>query len=439
MRASPHHVRLVPLLLCVSLGLAPRRAASETYYVSQSGNDADAGTIRRPWSTLQHAADRVMPSDTVIVLSGVYAGFNVFRSGTPGHPITFSARPGVLVNIAAAGTHRSRINLENASYVVIEGFEIVGTNNQTNSKEGIRIIGPQDGSAGHITIRRNHIHHNGDRNILTGFVSHLVIEDNIAHHAAEEHGIYVSNSADTHVIRGNLVYANARSGIQINADLSEGGDGVVTDAVIEGNVIYGNGDGGIVDYGNGPVVASGGGSAINLDGVQRSIIRNNLLYDNHASGISLYRIDGGEPSHDNLVVDNIIINADNARWALNIQDGSSRNTVRDNMLFSRNPLSGAIRIDSPSLVGFDSDDNVVENYFAIDEVAVDVWQWRSRTGADEHSVAVTWTGLEALLDFERFERDTMPRCTQGLHPALSCLVALDRGRTPANTPRPLPR
>jgi len=405
MRISPHCIRLLPVLLLVWLALVPRQAAADTYYVSQTGDDADAGTIRRPWATIQHAADRAAPGDTVVVQRGIYAGFNVFRSGAPGHPIIFSARPGVLVNTAAAGTHRSRINLENASYIVIEGFEIVGTNNQTNSKEGIRIIGPQDGSAGHITIRRNHIHHNGDRNILTGFVSHLTIENNVVHHAAEEHGIYVSNSADTHLIRGNLVYSNARSGIQINADLSEGGDGVITDAVIEDNIIYNNGDGGIVDFGNGPVVASGGGSAINLDGVQRSTIQNNLLYDNHASGISLYRIDGGEPSHDNLVINNIIVNADNGRWALNIQDASSRNTARDNILFSKNPLTGAINVDSPSLVDLDSDDNVVENYLAIDKVAIDLREWRSRTENDTHSAAVTWTRLAALVDFSRFEGD----------------------------------
>lgn len=368
--------------------LAPSPAAADTYYVSPGGRDSDPGTQRRPWATLQSAADRAGAGDTVIVLPGTYVGFNVVKSGRPGRPITFSARPGVLIDIAAAGTHRSRINIENASHLVIEGFEIVGTNNQTNSKEGIRIMGPVDGSAGHIVIRRNHIHHNGDRNILTGFVSHLTIENNVTHHAAQEHGIYVSNSADTHVIRGNLVYSNSRSGIQINADASLGGDGVITDAVIEDNILYDNGGGGIVDLGNGPVRELGGGSAINLDGVQSSVIRNNILHDNHASGISLYRIDGGEPSHDNVVIDNVIINAADGRWALNIQDGSSGNTALRNVLGTRNPESGAIRIDSGSLVDFESDRNLLEDRFNIDEVVLGFAAWRRATGNDRHSLAV---------------------------------------------------
>lgn len=382
---------------CVGLScLAPRHASADHYYVSQSGNDTDPGTSRRPWATLQRAADQVQPGDTVIVLPGTYRGFNLSRSGSASRPIRFSAMPGVVVNIAAAGTHRSRIFLENASYIVIEGFEIVGTNNQTNSKEGIKIDGPVDGSAGHIVIRRNHIHHNGDRNILTGFASHLTIEDNVVHHAAQEHGIYVSNSGDTHVIRRNRVYANAGSGIQINADASLGGDGVITDALVEHNVIYGNGGGGIVDLGNGPIVVPPAGSAINCDGVQRSVFRANVLYDNHASGISLYRIDGGEPSQDNLVADNIIINAADGRFALNIQDASSRNTLRSNVLFTQNPASGAIRIDSPSLEGLDSDRNLLENHFEIDGAAVDFAAWRTRTGGDQHSSAVTLDVCKAL-------------------------------------------
>ena len=81
----------------------------------------------------------------------------------------------------------------------------------------------------------------------------------------------------------------------MNGDASQGGDGTISGALVEGNVIYGNG--------------AGGGSGINMDGVIDSVVRNNLLYDNHASGISLYRIDGATGSTNNVVVNNTIINA----------------------------------------------------------------------------------------------------------------------------------
>ena len=97
-----------------------------------------------------------------------------------------------------------------------------------------------------------------------------------------------------------------------------GGDGIISGALVEGNVIYDNG--------------VGGGSGINCDGVQNSTIRNNLIYNKHASGISLYRIDGGGGSSGNLVVNNTVIVAADGRWALNIQSGSTGNTVRNNIL-----------------------------------------------------------------------------------------------------------
>ena len=82
--------------------------------------------------------------------------------------------------------------------------------------------------------------------------------------ARSQHGIYVSNSGDWPVLRANRVHDNAGAGIQLNADASQGGDGIITGAILEDEVIYNNG--------------SAGGSAINLDGVQYSTIRNNLLF-----------------------------------------------------------------------------------------------------------------------------------------------------------------
>ena len=107
----------------------------------------------------------------------------------------------------------------------------------------------------------------------------------------------------------------------------------------------------------------GGGSGINCDGVQNSTIRNNLIYNTHASGISLYRIDGGGGSTGNLVVNNTVLVAADGRWALNIQSGSTGNTVRNNILYNDHSFRGSIDISADSLAGFSSDYNVVMDRF----------------------------------------------------------------------------
>jgi parallel beta-helix repeat protein len=82
-----------------------------------------------------------------------------------------------------------------------------------------------------------------------------------------------------------------------------------------------------------------------MDGIQNSRIENNLIYGNHASGISLYRIDGGGPSSGNVVVNNTIYQAADARWALNIQNAAVNNTVRNNILLNQSSR-GAIDISA---------------------------------------------------------------------------------------------
>ena len=143
--------------------------------------------------------------------------------------------------------------------------------------------------------------------------------------------------------------------------------------MIYGNIIYGNG--------------ADGGSGINMDGVQNSRIENNLLYDNHASGISLYRIDGGGGSNGNVVANNTIHVADDGRWALNIKDGSTGNTAFNNILVSEHNTYGAIDIDAASRSGFVSDYNVVKDKFSNDDSFISLAAWRSQTGQDLHSIA----------------------------------------------------
>ena len=360
------------------LGVA---APATTYYVSPSGSDQAGGTSTgSAWKTLQHAADTVVAGDTVVVLPGTYAGFNLFTSGAPGSPITFTASPGgfdpnpaVVVNTNNSFTNKDRINLEGASWVVIEGFTVLGSGNPSTNRACIRAV-----TADHVTVRHNRCDQGGVWGLFTGFVDDFVAEDNEASRSAQQHGIYVSNSGDRPVVRRNLIWGNHSCGLHMNGDASQGGDGVISDALIERNVIFDNGDGN-------PAFGAPGGSAINCDGVQDSIIRNNLLWNDHKTGIALYRIDGGGPSSGNLVHSNTIHLSALGRWALHVSDGSTGNTVRNNVLINDHATHGAIEIESGCLPGFSSDFNAVKDRFSLDDTWMTLAQWRAATGQDQHS------------------------------------------------------
>jgi hypothetical protein len=334
-----------------------------TFHVANSGHDGNAGDAASPWQTLQKAANSVQAGDTVIVRAGSYAGFHLTRDGTAASRITFSAEAGATIT-QRNPTTPDGINLEGADYITIEGFTVIGM-----PRAGIRSV-----TNHHVIIRNNHCDQNFKWGILTGFSDDILIEGNVTTRSTDEHGIYFSNSADRPVIRNNVSSGNRANGIHMNGDASLGGDGIISSALVEGNVLYDNG--------------VGGGSGINCDGVQNSIIRNNLIYNTHASGISLYRIDGGGGSSGNLVVNNTVIVAADGRWALNIQSGSTGNTVRNNIFYTHHSFRGSLDISADSLAGFSSDYNVVMNRFTTNGggSVQSLAQWQAASGQDLHSL-----------------------------------------------------
>src|SRR4051794_22581799 len=120
--------------------LEPRRLLS-TYYVAPLGNNAAAGSSSAPWQTLQFAADKVVAGDMVIVRAGSYTGFDLRKNGTSTKRITFKADKGAIINKVNTRTKRDGINLENDSYITIDGFTLIGTNNAATSRAGIRTVG----------------------------------------------------------------------------------------------------------------------------------------------------------------------------------------------------------------------------------------------------------------------------------------------------------
>jgi hypothetical protein len=363
---------MIRFVLALTLLSGPAAASATTWTVATTGVDTPAGgTAQAPWRTLQYAADRVAPGDTVIVRAGTYRGFNLDadHGGTDGHPVTFEADAGVVIDQGSVRRGDDGINLEDAGWVVLDGFEVHGM-----TQAGIRAVGPDH--CKHVTIRNCWAHDNAVWGIFTSHCDDLLVEDNRAARSAEQHGLYVSNACVRPVVRRNELFDNHGCGLHMNGDQSEGGNGLITGALVEDNLVHGNGAGG------------GGGAAINGDGLQASIIQNNVLYDNHATGIALFQIDAAAPAKDNVVVNNnTILMASDARWAVGIKNGSTGNTVLNNVLYDGNPSHGSLELDTASLPGLTSDYNVVVDRFTPDDgdTFQTLAQWRAQTHQDAHS------------------------------------------------------
>jgi len=369
-RTITKQVLLLSVFACIE-------ASAATYHVATSGSDANPGTLASPWATLQHAVDVIAPGDVIQVAAGTYAGCRIGNSGTQSLPKVLQPEPGALVllnQVGAKNRHNSILEVElfdsTVTDWVISGFEISGS-----PKYGVDVRITE-----RITVQNNHVHNSAVTGIFTAFSNHVLIQNNESDHNGE-HGVYQSNSSVYPTIRGNRSHHNHAAGIHMNGDLSQGGVGLVQFATVESNVIWENG--------------VGGGSGINYDGVDSSMFRNNLLYNNHASGISLYAIDGAHGSRNNKVYNNTIVMAPNARFVINIPSGGGRaaptgNVVENNILYTPDSFHGSVLIAKKVVSGFKSDYNVVVNHFSADNgnTVMSLQRWQA-LGYDVHSFMAT--------------------------------------------------
>jgi parallel beta-helix repeat protein len=387
-RATELKKRIGLLLLSIALFSALSATASaNTFYVSTAAgaSDSNAGTLALPWQTIQHAVDTIAAGDTIIVQPGTYVGCRIGKSGTAAAVCTLMASPpgSVLINAPSPGNkHQSLIEVENFSgtlrYWVIDGFECSGA-----PRYGIDLR-----DTDFMTVQNCTVHNSTVTGIFLAFCYHPLIQNNESY-SNGEHGIYQSNSGDFPTIRGNRCHNNFSAGIHMNGDRNfTPGDGIISFALVEKNIIWENG------------APPGGGSGINCDGVSDSVIRNNLLYSNHASGISLYATDGAEGSSRDKVYNNTIVMASDGRWCINIgastegQPDAIGNEVKNNILYTAHTFRGSVSTYSNSVSGFSCDYNVVVNRFSTDQgnTNMSLASWQA-FGYDQHSIIATPTQL----------------------------------------------
>ena len=260
-------------------------------------------------------------------------------------PIKFIGQPGAVI-VSRNSKTRDGIDLEpGCDDIVIQGFTV---NNSSDSidRAGIRIAGSD-----HVSVIGNTVSNCGTWGIFTSHSNDLLIQDNTTSGSQKQHGIYVSNSADHARVRGNIVFANRGSGIHLNGDLSQGGNGLITNALIENNIIHDNG--------------AGGGSGINCDGVQNSIIRlQPPLRQPRQWNLPL------PPRRRRRLHRKTSSSTTPSSWhrapllAININSQSTGNAIFNNILLDPDPVAGSIKVTSDSRDGLVSDYNIVEDRFS---------------------------------------------------------------------------
>ncbi len=355
----------------------PATATPTVFFVDAlNGDNLNPGTESRPWKTIQKAADSLTPGQTVLVrASAVYSNPNYYalvsitKSGTAAGSITYKSYPGeraVLRSTYDKNYHGFEV--KNASYIVIDGFEVIGhladitpavaqAENDWAKANPTKFVGPKVDSNGisvtnggvtphHIVIRNNLVHDHPGGGIAANGSDWVTIENNRIYNTSSyspygTSGIsyLVSKDVDTNttsykqIVRNNTVH-DARNlfpckcySFQQQTD----GNGIIIDSLtssgykgktlVTNNIVYNNGGRGIHMFKSG-----------NTDIVFNTASRNGTIAITGEGEITV--IDAANVRvFDNIMVANAdrplnaLRNASNVNFSYNIGFGGNGFTV----------------------------------------------------------------------------------------------------------------
>ncbi len=258
------------LVTCAVLTVSPVSSLARTFYIAPDGNDRYSGSKSAPWQTFKKAVKTLRPGDTVLIEDGTYpGGIRQNRPGLPGRPITYRAiNPGKVILRGDVTKVREVFTVMEAPFVVVDGLTAV-----KGDRLGIWVT-----LSDNVIVRNCRALNSGVTGIMVSSSDDVLLEGNTSAYADEQHGIYVTNGNDRPVLRNNVCHNNGRCGIQLNGDgknarpeLGPSRDGIIEGAVVDGNVLFENGQNNV-------------GAALNVLCVRSSVICNNLLFNTRAAG-----------------------------------------------------------------------------------------------------------------------------------------------------------
>lgn len=322
----------------------PTWQASKTVYVSPGGT-GDGSSMTSP-SSVQSALSTVVPGTKVFFLSGSYSGCFELQnehSGSYDAPVvlygqrTPSGARSVTINCCTTN-RQSCFNLENANYVAVDGFELVGGN------YGVRAVGADYAATQHqrgVAVLDCEGHEQARDPFFTGQSDWYVIERSLAYNAGsgDGHGIYLSNGSDWNIARNNELWNNRSADFQINADPNSAcGDVGIALNSADCDALAGTpGDGGrgVSDFFlvEDNFFHDGLAQGANFTSVRHSIVRNNIFAVYAKHGVSFWQETDNPKlgSSDNQVLHNLFVAKVANRQMLQFVLSSDRNAVENNV------------------------------------------------------------------------------------------------------------
>jgi len=342
----------------------------------------------------------------LLVADGEYASFTADGlRGQESRPITIFATGNAAIVKPVPNCKKKQcqdtIVIRNSHHVVIDGLTSYAA-----PRAAVAIF-----YGTHVTVRHGRFGDNGRWGIFSSFSDDVVAEHNEIYRSRKEHGIYLSNSGDRPVIRFNVLHDNDGCGVHVNGDYRERpeidrsgrslyagqSDGIVSGAIIEGNLIYRNGSGSIARRNR------RGGAGINLDGVWDSVLKNNVLFDNASTGIAAFGDADGLPddSADSIedgdgrfgprglqIMHNTIVMPEGARHALQLRLSRGVNTVSNNILLHLDRRRAGLDLVTPGdAILVTSNNNVLDRVSVADRVRP-LDAWKRESGQDKLSLSI---------------------------------------------------
>ena len=355
-RAARRAVAAALVMLVCAAG-----AGAAEYFVSTEGDDSAAGAADSPFRTIGKGLSVLAGGDSLTIAPGVYReSCHLTVAASEGEPVVI--RGVEMPHVEATG--RDGILITDSAWVTIEGLEITGA-----ARAGILAGGSE-----RVTVRGCTLGDNGVWGFQSAMSKHITVEKCEIYGSKKEHGIYFSTT-DYPTAADNHIHDCASCGVHMNGDLSEGGDGMITGAVIARNKIIGCG--------------SAGGSAINMDGVEKSTIEANVIDGNAAGGITSFKGDGKSGGSNNTIKGNLVRFAPGAgRFGIQLLHGSTRALLEQNIIDVTN--GPAVEVDEMSAKGFQATRNFYvppmdELKFSWKGREIGFQDWQAATGQDMDS------------------------------------------------------